>query len=178
MKKIILSVALVFASQVSLASVQTPSGTVTIFYADKSGAFASITGDLAQSLYDNGRSLEGNPHIKAIDRFVCGNSSVGMKCITVLTEITSMEDSEIAVTSQFDTDKATFVIWIVGADAMKIYNGMEDAFELVPGLKLSTEFVCAKGDKIEKSACYLSFYVNGKKVPALPQMKKVGLNFN
>lgn len=177
MKKMILSIALVLASQASYANVLTPPGTLHIFDADKSGAFAYITGDLAQALYDNGTSIEGTPHVKAIERFVCGTSSVGMVCLTVFKDLTAMEDSEFPVTSEIDIANASVNIWISGASALKLYNALEDALELAPGLRVTTDVICAKGDTLEKSVCNRSFYINGKHASTLSQFNKAGRNF-
>ncbi len=176
MKKVIATLAMVLLSQTALAEIGTYSGNLHLVAIDESGAFSAITGDLAQVMFDNLKTV-GTPgkDIKANKNFLCGIASVGMSCVTGLKDITAMENAEIEVTSLFDTEDAVGLVLFGGADAVKVYDGMAKVEELDKGLKIGNEFLCVKSENADESACMMVVDVNGKHAPTLAQAQKAGL---
>ncbi|WP_413584785.1 hypothetical protein [Bdellovibrio sp. HCB274] len=175
MKKLVLTIAAVLMSQAASAELLEPNGTLHVIAASEQGAFTAITGDLAQVMFDTLKP-NNDSGLKKNDNFFCGIASVGMSCISGVKDITSMEQVEIPVISLFDTEDATGLLAFAGANAVKVYDGMAKVEEFEEGVKIGTQFLCVKSEKVEESACMMAIDVNGKvKPPTLAQAKKSGL---
>ncbi|WP_413582108.1 hypothetical protein [Bdellovibrio sp. HCB288] len=175
MKKLIVTIAAVLMSQAASAELLEPTGTLHIIVANEQGAFTAITGDLAQVMFDTLKP-SNDSGLKKNDNYFCGVASVGMSCIAGVKDITAMEKAEIPVISLFDTEDATGLIAFAGPYAVKVYDGMAKVEEFEEGLKIGTQFLCVKNEKVEESACMMAIDVNGTvKPPTLVQTQKFGL---